>query len=238
MAIDENKLKTLEEIFRESISLSKAHIEKEIIIPYEPIATAENTPPHNPLRKNLDIDLYGCPEEVMQASSGIFALTESSSDFHITPETNPNCMSFRICTCGNKTHPILSLRNVLEKLDPTCGKICYYKEGYDIAPRKSGFPKTIEGVIKKYYELFDISRYRFEAQEVKQFEYEIYFYDPLRLRQKTASIIGVEWPLNEETKKTGIYIDDREFVLHKNGNGNGSEKADKTEKAEAKIESK
>jgi len=220
--VDENKIKNLDEIFSVAIEKSNAHIEKKILLPYDIKIDEKN--PFNPVEKALHIYLLGCPPEIMHSASGIYALTESSADFHITPETNPNFMSFRICTCGNNTHPILALRNVLEKLNPSAGKICYYKEGYDISKRKSGFPKTVEGIIKKYYEQFDLAKYRFEAQEVKQFEYDFYLYNPARLTQKMASILGVEWPLNDETKKLGIYIDDKEFQKNGNGNGNGEKK--------------
>jgi len=215
---DEDKIKNLDNIFEKAISLSNAHIEKKIMIPYEPIIPDDKTPPHNPVRKNLDFDLYGCPKEIMQASSGIYALTESDASFHVTPEAVPNCMSFLISTCGNSTHPILSLKHILDKINPSSGKICYYKEGYDIAPRKSGFPKTIEGLIRKYYEQFDISKYRFNAEEVKQFQYDFYFYEPSRFTQKMASILGIEWPLSEEDKRLGMWLEGKEFAL-KNGNG-------------------
>ena len=206
----------------------------------------------NPVEKNFDIYLYGIPNEIIinyqfidevmsnaiklskanihkkivepinPGASGVYLLTESEAAWHTTPETIPNFMSFKISTCGNKTHPILCLKYILEKLNAISGKISYYKEGYDIAQRKSGFPKTISIMIKKYYDQFDVLKYRFEAQEAKQLQYDFYFSDPLKLTQKIAAILGIEWPLNDETKKLGIYLDDKEF--QKNGNVNGEKR--------------
>jgi hypothetical protein len=98
--------------------------------------------------------------------------------------------------------------------------VCYYKEGYDISPKKSGFSKTIEALIKKYHEQFDVLKYRFNAEEIRQFEYNFDFYDSSKFTQKMASILGIGWPLSEEDKKPGIWLDNKE-ITYKNGNTNG-----------------
>jgi S-adenosylmethionine/arginine decarboxylase-like enzyme len=204
----------------------------------------------NPVEKNLDVYFYGTPKDVISdyklidevmsnainlsranilekivrpippGASGIYLLTESEAAFHTTPETIPNFMSFKISTCGNKTHPIIALKYLIEKLNPVAGIVCYYKEGYDISPKKSGFSKTIEALIKKYYEQFNALKYRFNAEEIRQFEYNFEFYDSSRFTQKMASILGLEWPLSEEDKKLGIWLDGKEIAC-RNGNGNG-----------------
>ena len=203
----------------------------------------------NPVEKNMDVYFYGTPKETISdyklidevmsntiilskanilekivkpiapGASGIYLLTESEAAFHTTPETIPNFMSFKISTCGNKTHPISALKYLTEKLSPAAGSVCYYKEGYDISPKKSGFAKTIEALIKKYHDQFDALKYRFNAEEIRQFEYNFDFYDPSRFTQKMASILGVGWPLSDEDKKLGIWLEGKE--VYKNGNGNG-----------------
>jgi S-adenosylmethionine/arginine decarboxylase-like enzyme len=214
---------------------------------------------HNPVEKTLDIYFYGIPQEIISdykfidevmdeaiklsgatiyrkiveplppGASGVNLLLESESAWHATPETVPNFMSFKISTCGYKTHPMSALRYPLEKLNPSSGKICYYKEGLDLDKRRSGVQKTIDGVINKYYNQFDISKYRFEPHILKDthtdkivpYYYDFYFYDPLRLTQRMASEERFKWPLTEETRRLGIWIYGEEFIHHKNGNGNG-----------------
>ncbi len=184
----------------------------------------------NPVEKNLDVYLYGIPEEIIkdinyiddtmcnaiklsnahtknkivekigEGCSGVYLLLESEAAFHATPETNPNFMSFKISTCGNNTHPILALKYILERINPIGGKICYYKEGLDIVNRSSIFPKTISSIIDKYKKQFYVKNFKFEPSQVKQFEYDFFFYDIEKITKKIASILGVKIPLEKEVK--------------------------------------
>jgi hypothetical protein len=140
-------------------------------------------------------------------------------------------MSFKISTCGNTAHPMLGLKYILEKLKPASGKISYYKEGLDLDKRKTVHERTLEAILTKYQDQFDISVYRFEPR--KKYEKDIvagkeiftealdyadfYFYDPARLTQRMCSENRFDWPLNDETKKLGIYMENgTEFLLKKN----------------------
>ena len=127
-------------------------------------------------------------------------LSTSAEQVHASPEDLLNLI-IKVSTCDTHTHPIKSLRYVLERHDPIGGKISYYKEGNDRVNTASVFPRSAEYLVKKYESEFDTSKYLFAIDDVRLFQKDIFFYDPSRVGKRILSKLGFNYSDVKEREK-------------------------------------
>jgi len=127
-----------------------------------------------------------------RAISIVCGLIESDAAFHSTPETQPTYCSYRINTCGSKTHPILAVRYLIERLKPVGVEVSYFKRGMDLINTGHIFPKSIENLVKKYENQFAIQDYKLNYKELQQFDYEFVLYNQKTLNSNVARELGLD----------------------------------------------
>ncbi len=133
----------------------------------------------------------------------------------IDPFKKPNFMTCRHSVYDSKINPLLSMGYLISETRPVAGKICYSLEG------DSSFPKNNTDLAEDYHSQFDLSTYHFDIKRLEEqlspdeqetmgpktkklAQFNIYFYDPSRLDERTAGIRNIKWPLESDKKNPGL----------------------------------
>jgi len=120
------------------------------------------------------------------------------SGLHTSPDYD--FLSIMLRTCGNKTHPFMTVKYILNELDPVIADIKYFKKGIDLKISDSNFPKSIFSLLSKYKDQIDESKYTTYPQQLKVEDYDILCIDKKRIDDSLIKYIKKEHDLDVGVK--------------------------------------
>ena len=117
---------------------------------------------------------------------------------HTSPDYN--FLSIMLRTCGNKTHPFMTVKHILDELNPIVADIKYFKKGIDLKISDSNFPKSIFSLLSKYNNQIDENKYTTYPQQLKIEDYDILCIDKKRIDDPLIKYIKKEHDLDISVK--------------------------------------